>query len=674
MKEKILITSALLYANGPMHFGHLAGAYLPADCYARFKRMQGADVHYISGSDEYGIAITMSADLAKRTPKEHVDLFHSTNKKLFEKLNFSFDHYSRTTWEGHKKPTTEIFLQLLKNGFIEEKVTDQLFSEEEDRFLADRYVTGVCPSCGFEKARGDECPSCGASFEATDLKNPRSKLTGSPLTLKPTKHWFLRLDLFKDRLLKFLDEKDWKPNVVNFIRKYIEDLKPRAITRDMKWGIPVPLPDAEGKVLYVWFDAPIGYISASMEWAEKIGDPKKWEHYWLDPETKLIQFVGKDNIPFHAVIFPAMLMGQNAHYKLVDELPANEFLNLEGRQFSKSDGWTIDFEKFLEEYPSDWIRYFVAANAPETSDSEFTWKDFQNKINNDLLGKFGNFLNRTLVFAHRSCQGVIPEPGSFSEEDKKFEKEIEAIYHLITQAYEGFSLRKVTRHLIELCQLGNTYFNAKAPWKLAKDPSKAKAVDTVIYLCLQCLQKLMLAFSPIIPDAAQKGWEQLGQVEKIASLSWNLPKLKVGTPLQKPEVLFRKIEDDEVAKHLADLNTMSKKVKEKDTLKEAISFEAFQKLDFRVGKVLECERIPKSKKLFKLLVDLGFETRTIVSGIAHCYSENEIVGKKVVVVANLKPATIMGVESRGMILAGHADKNNLEVLNVNNLSPGNVIS
>ncbi|MES2121665.1 MAG: methionine--tRNA ligase, partial [Chlamydiota bacterium] len=368
MHQKILITSALPYANGPLHFGHVAGAYLPADCYARFERLKGSHVHFVCGSDEYGIAITLSAELAGRTPQQHVDLFHEINKNLFNQLNFSFDHFSRTTWPGHVKTTQEYFKDLLANGYIEEKTTDQLYSETESKFLADRYVVGTCPKCGFAEARGDECQKCGASYEATDLLQPRSKLTGSPLIRKPTKHFFLRFDLFKEKLSEWIGKKDWKPNVIQFAKSYIEDLKPRGITRDMEWGVPIPLPGTEGKVFYVWFDAPIGYISASREWAELHGKPESWRDYWCDPQTKLVQFVGKDNIPFHAVFFPAMTMGQNQPYKLVDELPANEFYNLEGKQFSKSDNWTIDLDTFFKQFTADQIRYAIASNAPETQD------------------------------------------------------------------------------------------------------------------------------------------------------------------------------------------------------------------------------------------------------------------------------------------------------------------
>ena len=432
--KKILVTSALPYANGPIHFGHLAGAYLPSDIYVRFQRLKKNDVLFVSGSDEYGVAITMSAELANTSPQAHVDKFHEINKKIFNDLAISFDHFSRTTWQGHNATVNQYFDDLLNNGFIDEQETEQLYSEKDQKFLADRYVVGICPRCGFENARGDECTNCAASYDATDLKNPRSKLSGAPLVLKKTRHMFLRLDLFKEKLLSWIAEKNWKSNVVNFLRSYVQDLRPRAITRDMSWGIPVP--SKEGKVFYVWFDAPIGYVSATKEWAELKGKPDLWKDYWLDAKTQLIHFVGKDNIPFHGAIFPAMTMGQNMPYKLVDELPANEFLNLEGRQFSKSDGWTIDVIEALKSYSVDQLRYVLAANAPENQDAEFSWKDFQVRCNSELLGKFGNFINRTLVFLQNNCEAKVPLPGLLEKEDIDFQENITSITKSIEEAYE----------------------------------------------------------------------------------------------------------------------------------------------------------------------------------------------------------------------------------------------
>lgn len=676
MQEKILITSALPYANGPLHFGHIAGAYLPGDCYARFERLMEKDVLYICGSDEYGVAITLNADLAGRTPQEHVDIFHEINRTLFKKLNFSFDHYSRTTWKGHPVPVHQFFLDLLANGYIEEKVTDQLYSEKDNKFLADRYVVGTCPRCGFENARGDECPQCGASYEATDLKNPRSKLTNSALVLKPTKHWFLLLDKFKKELTQWVDTKNWKPNVVNFVKGYISDLRPRAITRDSNWGVSVPLPNAEGKVLYVWFDACIGYISASEEWAQLKGDPEIWKKYWFDPKTKLIQFIGKDNIPFHAVLFPAMIMGQNQPYKLVDELPANEFFKLEGRQFSKSDGWTIDLEDFFTRYTTDQIRYAIAANAPETSDSEFTWKDFQLKCNTDLLGKYGNLVNRVLVFAKNNCGGVVPKRGSLKPIDEEFLKGIKKCVDEAAEAYSEFKLRKASHVVMELAQLGNVYFDAKKPWQDAKQIETKESMETTIACCLECLKAIALISFPIIPESASKIWEMLGYEKEIKS--WPQiasSSISEGQKLKEPKILFTRVEDSQIEAEISKLHEMFESVKPKEypPLKELVDIDQFQKLDLRVGLVLSAQPVPKSKKLLQLQVDLGFEKRTIVSGISQYYSPQDLLGKRAVVVANLKPATIMGVQSQGMILAGSWDKT-LKVVDIEELPPGSPIS
>ena len=672
MKEKILITSALPYANGPLHFGHIAGAYLPADCYARFQRLMQRDVLFISGSDEYGVAITLSADLAGRSPQEHVNIYHEVIKNLFNQLNLSFDHYSRTTWKGHKAPVQQYFKDLLANGFIEERITEQLYSEEDQKFLADRYVIGGCPRCGFAEARGDECPSCGASFDAIDLKNPRSKLTGSSLTKRPTKHWFLLLEKFKSQLLEWLSTKNWKPNVVNFIKGYIDEIHARAITRDSTWGVPIPLPDTEGKVLYVWFDAPIGYISATMDWAEKIGSPDSWKDYWCDPKTKLVHFIGKDNIPFHAAIFPAMTMGQNHPFKLVDELPANEFYNLEGRQFSKSDNWMIDLEDFFKRYTTDQIRYTIASNAPETADSEFTWKDFQLRCNSDLVGKLGNLVNRVLVFAKNNCEGKIPTHGHLEEIDQQFLKQLEELVQEAQTAFECFKLRRASQLLMEVAQAGNVYFDFKKPWKDAKIPERKAAMETTIALCLECLKRLSLIAYPIIPTTSQKIWGLLGCKPSLEELGWEKVlqfKLPEGQKLLDPFILFTKIEDEEIEQQIAKLK---KKTEKKENLKPEISYEDFEKLDLRVATILKAEPVPKSQKLICLEVDLGLEKRQIVAGIGQHFSPEQLIGQTVVVVANLKPAKLMGVESRGMLLAGH-DKDTLSLVSVHSIPPGSKI-
>lgn len=551
MKEKILITSALPYANGSLHFGHIAGAYLPGDAYARFERLMGNDVLYICGSDEYGVAITLSADLAKRSPQEHVDIYHEVNKNFFKTLNMSFDHYSRTTWPGHKIPVHQIFLELLQNGYIEERVTDQLYSEQDGRFLADRYVVGTCPKCGNKNARGDECTQCGASFEATDLIEPRSKLTGSPLIHKSTKHWFLLLDKFQERLLKWIESKNWKPNVVNFIKGYINELHPRAITRDSDWGVPVPLPGTEGKVIYVWFEASIGYISMTQEW-----DSVRWKDYWLDPKTKLVNFIGKDNIPFHAAMFPATLMGQNTPYKLVDELPANEFYNLEGRQFSKSDNWMIDLERFFVKYTSDQIRYTIAANAPETADSEFTWKDFQMRCNTELLGKYGNLVNRVLVFSKNKLNGIVPPRHALEEMDIEALEKAKHLVDEIQEAYSTFKLRKAASLIMELAAVGNVYFDAKKPWSDAKQPTTVPRMETTIAITLEIIKLLALVSSPIIPEAADKVWKMLGQPYPLAWQKAVETPMAAGQVLGEPMPLFIRVEDSDIEEEIRLLHKM----------------------------------------------------------------------------------------------------------------------
>jgi methionyl-tRNA synthetase len=672
---KILITSALPYANGPLHFGHIAGAYLPGDCYARFQRLQGNDVLYLCGSDEYGVAITLSAEMAHRTPKQHVDLFHEINQALFKKLNFSFDHYSRTTWPGHV-PTVQVFYKSLKSkGLIEEKTENHLYSEQEKRFLADRYVVGTCPKCGFAEARGDECQKCASSYEATDLKNPRSKLTGSPLVLKPSTHLYLRFDHFKDQLAHWIKTKtDWKENVVAFAMKYIEELKPRAITRDSEWGVPVP--DFPNKVFYVWFDAPIGYISAAKEW-----NAKRWKDYWLDPKTKLVHFIGKDNIPFHAVFFPAMLMGQDLPYKLPDEIPANEFYMLEGRQFSKSDGWTIDLEEFFQRYTPDQIRYTIAANAPESADSEFSWKDFQMRCNAELLGKFGNFVHRVLTFAKQHCSSKMPKIGELKEIDRQFLNNMRFLVETAAQNFNTFHLRKACQTLMELAHLGNAYFDAKKPWMLAKNPSVHADMETAIALCVDCIKNLALIASPIIPTTAQKIWQLLGFTTELAKGSWShlsATSIPPGQHFQESIPLFRKVEEAEIEEQIAKLTSKSSEPKMSaqvtyEPLKETISFEQFDKLDIRVAQIIEAVKIPKSKKLLQLTVDIGFEKRTVVSGIALSYEPDQLIGKKVLLLSNLIPATIMGVQSQGMVLLATL-ASDLELPQIQNLPPGAQIS
>lgn len=680
--RKILITAALPYANGQLHFGHIAGAYLPADAYARFERLRGNDVLFISGSDEYGVTIVLSAEGAKRSPQEHVDQYHFVIKKLFDDLNVEFDHYSRTTCKEHAPLVQQFFLDLLHNGYIEEIETDHLFSETDGRFLADRYVIGTCPRCSFDEARGDECQKCGASYEATDLKHPRSKVTGAPLVLKKTRHWFLLFDKFKEKLEPFLSSRPWKANVTQFARSYLDEIHPRAITRDLEWGVPLPLKTAAGKVFYVWFDAPIGYISATQEWAKLKGESKDaWKKYWCDPLTKYVQFMGKDNIPFHAIFFPAMIMGQNQPFKIVDDVVANEFYNLEGKRFSKSDGWAIDLDDFFKRFQADQIRYSIAANAPETSDSDFTWKDFQSRCNGDLLGKLGNFANRVLVFAQNQCGGKIPPQHPLEDIDHRFLNELTRLSAEIEEAYSSYRLRRASQLMMEMAQAGNVYFDTKSPWKDAKEEKTRPTMETTIALCLECLKRLSCVTYPIIPSTAQKIWTLLGCTGDLTAHTWKeIIELNLvpGSPLPKPFILFQKIEDEVIEKEIAGLQNLHAHALEKkeppfEPLKEMVSIEDFSKIDLRVGLILKAEKLPKSKKLLRLEVDIGLEKRTVLSGISLHYTPEELIGKKVIVVANLKPATIMGVESRGMILAGCLDTA-LELVTLQDLPAGTTIS
>lgn len=542
---RILITSALPYANGPLHFGHIAGAYLPADSYARFERLRGAEVLYICGSDEYGVAITMSAEQAGRTPQEQVDLFHAVNRELFRKLHIRFDHFSRTTNPYHAPLVQQFFADLSRKGYIEARVVEQLFSEQDGAFLADRYVVGSCPRCSFEEARGDECTRCGASYEATDLLHPRSKMTGAPLVRKKTEHWFLLCDRFKSQLEAFLAARPWKANVSRFAQTYVEELRPRAITRDLDWGVPFPL--QKGKVFYVWFDAPIGYISATQEWADQEGAPEAWRRFWCDPQTKYVEFIGKDNIPFHAVFFPAMIMGQDESYKLVDDLVANEFYNLEGRQFSKSEGWIIDLDRFFTRFSADQIRYTIAANAPETGDSEFTWKDFQTRCNAELLGKFGNLVNRVLVFIQRQCGGKTPPRHTLQEVDLRFLNELHRMGGEVEESYAAYRLRRASQLIMEVAQLGNSYFDSKAPWKDAKEEKRRPFMETTLALCLDLLKTLACISFPILPEGAERLWRLLGNERPLEEERWHTlleTPVEAGRPLPPPTLLFTRVEEE----------------------------------------------------------------------------------------------------------------------------------
>ncbi|MEQ6124313.1 methionine--tRNA ligase [Pseudotenacibaculum sp. MALMAid0570] len=654
--KRYTITAALPYTNGPIHIGHLAGVYVPADIYSRYLRLTGNDVAYICGSDEHGVAIPMRAKKEGVTPKDIIDKYHGIIKKSFEDFGISFDNYSRTSTEIHHKTASEFFINLHeKEEFIEE-VTEQLYDAEANQFLADRFVVGTCPKCGFEESYGDQCENCGTSHNATDLINPKSAITGNAPTVKQTKHWFLPLDKHEDFLREWIlkgHKNDWKPNVYGQVKSWVEDgLRPRAVTRDLDWGIPVPIEGGEGKVLYVWFDAPIGYISATKEWAKREG--KNWEDYWKNEDTKLVHFIGKDNIVFHCIIFPSMLKAHGG-YILPDNVPANEFLNLEGNKLSTSKNWAVWLHEYLEEFPNqqDVLRYTLTANAPENKDNDFTWKDFQARNNNELVAIFGNFINRVAVLTHKYFDGVIPEPNDFSEVDEDTLAALKGFPNIIGKSIERYRFREGSQELMNLARLGNKYLADEEPWKKIKVDEER--VKTIMYVALQIAAGLAVVSEPFLPFTSSK----LKSILQLQELSWDDVTekdilLSSGHQIGKSELLFSKIEDKTIEAQLEKLkatklaNEQANKVVEPQ--KETIEFEDFTKLDIRVGTILEAQKVPKTKKLLQLKVDVGIDVRTIVSGIAESFSAEEIIGQQVTVLTNLAPRKIRGVESQGMIL------------------------
>jgi methionyl-tRNA synthetase len=664
-KETILVTSALPYANGPIHFGHIAGAYLPADIFVRFKRLCRADIVYVCGTDEHGFAITVSAQQEGNSPRAHVDHYNKVIRNIFTKFNIDFDNFSRTSLKHHYKISQDFFLQLHKKRMISEKVTDQLFCESCSIYLADRYVNGTCPHCRFEEARGDECGKCGRWIEATELVNPLCKVCGNTPVIRQTRHWFLELGKFSEKLKKWISSKNnWKSNVSNFINGMIDQgLEARPITRDMDWGIPVPLEGADGKVLYVWFDAPIGYISSTIEWAQNQGNPDLWKHYWQNPDCRLVHFIGKDNLPFHCVTWPAVLMGQDDPYILPTDVPANEFYNLEGKQFSKSTGWYIDLEDFFTRYQTDSIRYAIAANAPETKDSAFSWKDFQNRHNGELADILGNFINRTLKFTQSHFENTVPERKKESKTDKQFLDRIKKTYILLEKLYDTYQVRRACFEIMDLARAGNRYFDEKAPWKSRKED--IEDCRTALNCSIQLVKALALLSHPIIPDTTEKIWAMLDLKGLVSEIDWQQEKekeLKPGHALGEPEVLFSKIEDREIEKELERLTKMVDRDKSETGTKSEeeigiITFDQFQKVRLTVAEIIVAEPVEKSKKLVRLDIDMGREKRQIVAGIKEYYPDPvKLVGRKIIVVANLKPATLMGMESRGMLLAAKSEK------------------
>ncbi|NQZ42752.1 MAG: methionine--tRNA ligase [Flavobacteriaceae bacterium] len=658
--SRYTITAALPYTNGPIHIGHLAGVYVPADIYARFQRGLGHDVAFICGSDEHGVAIPMKAKKEGVSPKEIIDTYNAIIKKSFEDFGITFDNYSRTSAEIHHTTASEFFKKLYDNGDFIEETTAQLYDEKAEQFLADRFVVGTCPRCGHEEAYGDQCENCGSSLNATDLIEPRSVITGEKPSLKETKHWFLPLDKHEPFLKEWILEghkEDWKPNVYGQCKSWIDDgLKPRAVTRDLDWGIPVPVPGADGKVLYVWFDAPIGYISSTKEWAAREG--KDWEPYWKDDGTKLLHFIGKDNIVFHCIIFPSMLK-THGDFILPDNVPANEFLNLEGNKLSTSKNWAVWLHEYLEEFKDmqDVLRYVLTANAPESKDNDFTWKDFQARNNNELVAIFGNFINRVVVLTHKYYEGIVPEPGTLTEIDKNTLSALARFPHTLASSIERYRFREASQELMNLARLGNKYLADEEPWKLVKtDPDRTK---TVMFVALQIAAGLAVLAEPFLPFSAKKLKEMLALGSEGPHWDWKdietvQELLASGHRINKAKLLFRKIEDSEIEAQLEKLEATKKSNLEKEPdmspQKDTISFDDFTKMDLRVGTIVQAEKMPKADKLLVLKVDTGLDVRTIVSGIAESFAPEAIVGKKVTVLVNLAPRKLRGVESQGMIL------------------------
>ncbi|MFN7435347.1 MAG: methionine--tRNA ligase [Bacteroidota bacterium] len=696
--KRYLVTAALPYANGPKHIGHLAGAYIPSDVYVRYLRSQERDVVFVCGSDEHGTAIPNQALKENTTPKAIIDKYDAQIRDCFFKLGMSFDIYHRTSEPIHHQTSQEIFKTLYNKGLLTEEISEQYFDVTANTFLADRYIMGTCPKCGNPNAYGDQCEKCGSTLSPRELINPRSTLSGNPPVLKSTKHWYLPLQNYETWLSDWIlksHKDDWKVNVYGQCKSWIDaGLQPRAMTRDLDWGIKVPLPDAEGKVLYVWFDAPIGYISATRALFQEITTNKTkfatpqrnfagataddWKKYWQDKDTKLLHFVGKDNIVFHCIIFPIMLHA-TGEYILPDNVPANEFMNLEGDKMSTSRGWSIEMHEYLADFPDkpDVLRYALLTNLPETKDSEFTWKDFQAKNNNELVAIFGNFVNRALVLTQKYFDNKVPALGVLSETDSKVLAELKEFPSRIGQSLESYRFREATAGLMDLARLGNKYLAETEPWKLAK--TDMARMGTILNVALQIAANLSIVAEPFLPFSATKLREMLQQSAGNWAQAGDSKLLTVGHSLGAPTLLFEKIEDEVINAQIKKLNDNKKAMElanqPAEPAKPEISFDDFQKMDIRVGTILQAERVEKSKKLLKLQVDTGIDTRTVMSGIAEHFSPEEVTGKQVTILVNLAPRKIMGVESQGMILMAADKDGKLRLLQPNEgVSPGATVS
>lgn len=663
-QKRILVTSALPYANGPIHLGHLAGAYLTPDLYVRYKRLKGDDVVFICGSDEHGVPITIAAEKEGVTPQDIVDRYHGMNKKVFEEFGISFDYYGRTSSDTHRETSQEFFKNLYDKGFFKKKTEEQLYDSKKDMYLPDRYVKGTCPNCGFEEAYGDQCESCGTSLSPTELKNPVSALSGEKPELKKTEHWYMPLGDVQPKLEKWIETREnWKPNVMGQVKSWLNDgLADRAATRDLSWGVPVPLDNAEGKVLYVWFDAPIGYISATKEWAEEKGDPDAWKSYWQDENTELYHFIGKDNIVFHCIMFPVVLM-EHGGYVLPKNVPANEFLNLEGHKLSTSRGWAVWLHEYLDVFEPDLLRYALGVTLPESKDSDFSWKDFQSRVNGELADVLGNFVFRAMSFTEKFADSKVPELIEPGETDKETLEAITKQAEKVTQAYENFRFKEAINESMQLARIGNRYFTETEPWKTRKtEPTKC---GNTLNISLQISAALSVLLEPVLPDSMKKLRKQLGLGDDISWDDIRPDMLEDGHSIKMGEILFEKIEDEIIEEQLNKLKEKAAEAenneeKEFQALKDNIDFQDFMKLDLRSGTIVSAEKIEKSNKLLKIKVDIGLETRTIVSGIAKHFKADEIAGQQVIVVANLAPKKLMGVPSQGMILMAEDSEGNLK--------------
>lgn len=688
MTQRILVTAALPYANGAIHLGHLAGAYLPADIYVRFQRLRGRDILFICGSDEHGVPITITAEKEQTTPQAIVDRYHAINKAAFERFGMSFDNYSRTSLPLHHQTALEFFLDFYHRGILKEKKEKQFYDPKAKMFLPDRYVEGTCPVCGSDDARGDQCEKCGSFLNPTQLINPRSKISGEAPVLRETNHLYFPLGTFQHRLEAYIAERNardgWKENVLKYCQSWFtEGLEDRAVTRDLDWGVKIPLPGYESKVLYVWFDAVLGYISSTKEWAQRHGVPDRWKQYWLDENTKYVAFIGKDNVVFHCIVFPAMLMAWNdthaEKYVLPENVPANEFLNFEGQKFSKSRGIGIDVQEFLDRFPADPLRYYLTSSLPEYRDADFYWRDFQAKNNNELADILGNFVNRTLAFAGRTFGGVVPERGPLTQLDNEIIATLKNVPQAAAAYFEHYRFRDGQLEIMNLARAANKYFNDSEPWKTAK--SDKLQCGTTINLSIQVARALAILMSPIIPDACERIWKMLGLEGTVGTQRWDsAAELLVpsGRRLGTPEILFDKIEDHVIEQAIKDTTQPGNTSAHTSTVvadeKPLITIDDFKKIDLRVAKILECERVPKSEKLLKLQVDVGGQKRQIVAGIAKHYKPDELVGKSVVVVFNLQPANLMGQESRGMVLAAtDSDGKLLLVAPAGEITSGSVV-